>query len=53
MSILDNLAAGDESCGGALDAAWIVDHGCHGGHGDLGQVAVDAGWVLWEPPSLL
>ena len=46
MSILDDSAAGDESCGGALDASGVVDHGHHGGHGDWRWVVGDGGWVL-------
>ena len=53
MIVLDNLATQDESCGGALDASRVVDHGCHGGHGDWRRVVGDGGRVFWEPLSPL
>ena len=50
VSMQDELAAGDDSCCGALDASWVLHHGRHG---DWWWVAGDGGWILWESSSPL
>ena len=53
MSVLDNLATWDESCGGALDASGVVDHGRHGSRGDWWRVINNGGRVVMLSLALL
>ena len=46
MTVLDNLATQDESCGRALDASGVVDHGCHASRDQREDATAGTGMLM-------